>query len=1016
MQKSKLVLGFLFFFALGWLSFESSVLAQDTTRQAPMLPARVISADSNGPAKSASPSQELVTTEENIGKISSKDWLTSGIALFAALVAFVTLVLSVYLARKRKAAELRAEHEFKKRVELEERQRKIDEYLALQTAGRLSAQQHAQQEKAQKTKTAEERYRHILENEVCQIHLTAPGAEGIHVSLLDSFVSLNISEHYRGTEFPLLGDHGRAHGEHEDLSPEEVVQRAFLEYGRKLLLIIGDPGSGKTTLLKYYAMCCLQTTGHDKLGFKQPVFPMFLPLREVDPDQSIAVNLSNWARKHDPVLSQDEFQSWLDERETLILLDGLDEVSKLEDRKKVCAWIDTKCAGHKRSRFVLTSRGTGMRGTDNLVLNTRHMHAEVRDFSHEQKQEFLRKWFRAAHLESNRPRRNESEADWRARQLREAEQNANEVIAYLDQKENRSLRELAGIPMLLQLLALIWKQYKTKPESRTKLYDVALDYLLEYRDDQRGLAPLLKADKVRRVLQPAALWMQEELGTEEVLKEKLHSYIRPILEPIHNTLTAEALCENLIERAGVIANYGNNEYIFRHKSFREYFAGLQLVSDYDEKGRLGVLAKSFGNDTWAEPLRYFISRADRKAFNAFFTVLFDHAVSRDLSQPQQDLLQTLVREAAEKPLEALLDCLHDQTKNENQQRYALDCLKAVGGERVREALTAILQRKAGKAKVLAYAAEIAAQLSDPAVREASAPAKRDLFDELPVSFRNPIEYNAEYILMRGGTITSSVTERIEKIPDIYFAKYPVTNRQYRRFVRYLRGEESELAKLISLLVFAERLLVLASHDKAYLDYLNPKLKAWPDKLKSEQDEDRKFNNEEQPVVGVSWYGARAYCFWLTAMQMVNGSEPGESVIYRLPHEMEWERVAAGRQKNAPLGKVFEARKYPWPNEKGEPNEKLANYANSVGQTTPVGRYPEGATPEGLMDMAGNVWEWQENWSDATRMGRALRGGSWDGLAGSLRCSIRSKNGPRGRSDDVGFRVARAQSSFDTLKL
>lgn len=1007
------------FLGFWWLCAVSPAVSQDSSLPALAPPTQHVSPDSATP-KSA-PAQSAAEKNQNETEISVKDLISWIIDLLPTLIAIIGgLLLAGYLAYKKRKAELRAEYEFKKRTELEERQRKVEEQLALLTASHQFAQQQKQQEKTQENKTAEERYRYMLENEVCQIHLAAPGVEGMAVSLIDTFVHLNISEQYRSAEFPLWGEAGRERTEHEDLKPEEVVRRAFQEDQRKLLVIIGDPGSGKTTLMKYYAMCCLQPEGHRKLGFSRPVFPMYLPLREVDPSQSLADNLSRWAKKHDPLIPPEEFHTWLDERDTLVLLDGLDEVSRLEERRQVCAWIDNRCAGLKRSRFVFTSRSTGMRSADNLVLRTPHLHAEVRDFSHEQKQEFLRKWFRAAHLEGSRPRKNESPEDWKERQLREAEKNAAEVIAYLDQKENRSLRELAGIPMLLQLLALIWKQYKTKPESRTKLYDVALDYLLEFRDDQRGLAPLLKADKARRVLNPVALWMQEELGTEEVAKDKMHDFVRPILQPIDNTLKAEELCANLRDRAGLIADYGKSEYIFRHKSFREYFAGLQLTANYGENGRLARLVKTFGDPAWAEPLRYFMSKADHKAFNAFMNALFASPASRELSQPQQDLLQLLVREAAEKPLDALLACVNASAKNEKQQRYALDCLKTIAGEPVRESLAAFVRKNSSKTGTLAYAREIVAQLETPklkAVREAVAPA---LFKELPPSFRNPLEDNAEYILIRGGTIEYSVTKKIESVPDLYFAKYPVTNKQYRRFIRYLNGEEAELNTLMAREAFAQKLVEFAGqlnapHDKnvkSYSEYLGRDFKAWPDMLKSGRDDDRKFNDENQPVVSITWYAARAYCLWLSELQKENSKLQKENVLYRLPDEIEWERAAAGRREDGP------PRKYPWPQEKGEPNEKLANYGGKVGQTTTVGRYPEGATPEGLMDMAGNVWEWQENLFGHKEYpaARGLRGGSWGGNAGLLPCAFRLRGDPVYWSYNFGFRVVRAQSVFDTLTL
>ncbi|MGH7454788.1 MAG: formylglycine-generating enzyme family protein, partial [bacterium] len=321
----------------------------------------------------------------------------------------------------------------------------------------------------------------------------------------------------------------------------------------------------------------------------------------------------------------------------------------------------------------------------------------------------------------------------------------------------------------------------------------------------------------------------------------------------------------------------------------------------------------------------------------------------------------------------------------------------------------------GKPSTLDYAREIAASLAAPTVGAARKTIKPKLFAELPASFRHPVEYNAEYILIRGGTIQYSATKQVEKVPDLYFAKYPVTNKQYRRFIRYLRNEETEIGKLVSSKVFAEKLLEFVANDKAYTDYLSRDAKAWSEKLKSEDDENRKFNGEDQPVVSVSWYAARTYCFWLSILEATNHDFALQTTsaqklanVFRLPQEIEWERAAAGRREDGP------SRKYPWPAEKGEPNEKLANYGGNVGRTTPAGRYPEGATSEGLMDMAGNVWEWQENWSDKKEKYRALRGGSWLNSTGFLPCAIRFRSIPQGWNDGVGFRVVRAQSFFDTL--
>jgi len=188
-------------------------------------------------------------------------------------------------------------------------------------------------------------------------------------------------------------------------------------------------------------------------------------------------------------------------------------------------------------------------------------------------------------------------------------------------------------------------------------------------------------------------------------------------------------------------------------------------------------------------------------------------------------------------------------------------------------------------------------------------------------------------------------------------------------------------------------------------------------------DDPQWNRPNQPVVGVSWHEAMAYCRWLEATLKAKRPEwaPQDFKI-ELPAEGQWEYAARGR----------ESKIYPWRQDE-KPNADLANSERNIGRTTPVGAYPRGTTPEGLLDMAGNVWEWQrdewqENYkkcqgndscqhSDTSALNEAssaslrpLRGGAWIFVADSLRGSFRIGWDAWGRDGSVGFRCCLRSSS------
>ncbi|MCC6568582.1 MAG: SUMF1/EgtB/PvdO family nonheme iron enzyme [Anaerolineales bacterium] len=166
--------------------------------------------------------------------------------------------------------------------------------------------------------------------------------------------------------------------------------------------------------------------------------------------------------------------------------------------------------------------------------------------------------------------------------------------------------------------------------------------------------------------------------------------------------------------------------------------------------------------------------------------------------------------------------------------------------------------------------------------------------------------------------------------------------------------------------------------------------------------------DDYPVINVDWNMAKTYCEW---------------VDRRLPTEAEWEKAARGETANVyPWGNTFDGSHVNFCDTNCSFEYADKSFDDGFADVAPVGSYPNGASPYGAYDMAGNVWEWVNDWYSETYYSsapssapegpnsgqyRVLRGGSWYFIGYDVRSAFRLRLDPSVTNDDMGFRCSRS---------
>ena len=819
--------------------------------------------------------------------------------------------------------------------------------------------------------------------------LVTGGAQAHRFPIADLYIELKATR----AAAPMPADDGPARAQRDqdprlDMRADHPLRAAL---ANPRLIIVGDPGCGKTTFLRWVAHAlAADRLGHDPgaaarcLGLGPGPTGVRLPL---------LVPIADWldfmaraqARHQGPLLAEcadwlpqylgeraglanqgltaDAFRGLLTRGEALILLDGLDEAPDRRRREQAATLIERLALAYPECPLVVTSRPAALR--ESAVL-TGFAQTTIEALDPTAIDGFLERWSRA--LFAGHPER--------------AAAHHRELTAALASRPE--IRRLARNTVMLTALAVVHWNDKRLPEQRAELYESILRWLSEARERRPGRE---KPQRCRQLLGDLALAMQDDSKGRQVQVSRrwaaeriAHRFGRPGDAEARERADA-FLAEEEID-SGIVVRRGH-QLRFWHLTFQEYLAAQALAgrADTDRTTLLlapgGTAAPKLYRPEWRE------------------TVLLLGGV---LWLQGQDRVDDLVA--------AVIDALGERPTRAEQARAA-----GLLGALVRD-LAPFGYRPADPR----YAEILAAALAvfDPAQAGAIPLADRIAAAEALAQAGDPRlgwTHPERWVELPGGRFLMGAQKQDEKAPGYdpgaYDHEAPVHEVQVTGF---------GISRFpVTVAEFGEFLEDEDHADARWWQAGGADQPIEPGNWEEQQ------THPSRPVVEVSWYQAMAFCTWLTdRLRRPQGAKgtillPADREV-RLPTEAEWEYAARGEA----------GRPYPWGD--ALPDAQRANFADTkVGRPSPVGVFPGDRTPEGVMDLAGNFWEWcldawrEEQYAECLRQGtatdprapgdvgspRVLRGGAFGDLARGLRSSGRVRGGPGDRFQDVGFRCVLA---------
>lgn len=384
-----------------------------------------------------------------------------------------------------------------------------------------------------------------------------------------------------------------------ELSRDWDVDSAVAAYPR--LVILGAPGSGKTTLLKYLALSGAQSNKPSPAQ-KLPVFVSAVTLARnwaAAPEataHTLPELLGQIFAKQAPwlALKASFFQQLLGKGRALLLIDGLDEVAQAEMRQRLATLIQQAGDLWPQCQWVLSSRPHGFQAIAPQGLMS-FVQAETQNLTNTDLADFVHSWYRAV----------ESATKGGASDVQDQARLAAERLISAIQAAP-GVRELAGNPLLLGVLALVHRRNVTLPQRRTELYDECTQQLLGFWDQVQSREVCqteLNRDEKRFLLQPLARWFHERgrqgLGADRAaVEDKLGTLFVQLFGDDQTTAQtrAQAFLRDIQERAGLLVEREDGLFAFSHLTFQEYLTARALAEEEEDEQTRQILAHL--HDPW----------------------------------------------------------------------------------------------------------------------------------------------------------------------------------------------------------------------------------------------------------------------------------------------------------------------------------------------------------------------------------------------------------------------------------